>query len=159
MKIVGYTYWNGEHHFTMKCDASLLQGRKPMFLPDWSEDVRMSPCLVVRISRLGKCIAPKFASRYYDAVAPGLDFTAVDWLNRNYSRATAFESSLCVGDFAGVEDLNDSQQTQIAQAIADASTVVTLRMGDLLYIDTSAEPQAVQSNLLIEQERLYCKIK
>ena len=30
--------------------------------------------MILRVSRLGKEIAPKFANRYYDAVAPGADF-------------------------------------------------------------------------------------
>ena len=34
--------------------------------------------LVVRINRLGKNIAPRFASRYYDAVTVGIAFTARD---------------------------------------------------------------------------------
>lgn len=159
MKIVGYSYRHGMHHFTMKCDASLLQGRKPFFLPDWAEDVRMTPCLVIRISRLGKCIAPKFADRYYDGVANGLDFTAIDWVEKEYSRATAFDSSLCVGEFAPVDTLDEEKRQRIADAIANASQIVTLRMGDYLYLSDPQEPQTIQREQVIEKEGLYCKIK
>ena len=38
----------------------------------------MKRSLVVRINRLGKNIAPRFANRYYDAVTVGIDFTARD---------------------------------------------------------------------------------
>ncbi len=38
----------------------------------------MRRSLVVRINRLGKNIAPRFANRYYDAVTVGIDFTARD---------------------------------------------------------------------------------
>ena len=56
----------------MKGDSSLLVNRKPFFIPDWSEDVRMTPCVVLRVSRMGKNIAARFASRYYDAFNFGI---------------------------------------------------------------------------------------
>ena len=34
--------------------------------------------LVIQISRVGKCIAERFAHRYYDRVTVGIDFTARD---------------------------------------------------------------------------------
>lgn len=154
MKIVGYSYWDGQHHFTMKCDASLLSNRKPMFRPDWSSDIRATHCTVVRISRLGKCIEERFASRYYDAVAPGVDFIAMDHVESDYSRATAFDASLCVGEWTSA-----IPSDEINRAIARVSEIVTLRMGDLVYIDHPIEPRQVQRDEIIEQEGLYCKIK
>ena len=62
----------------LKGDSSLLVNRKPFFIPDWSSDVRMTPCVVLRVSRLGKHVSARFASRYYDAVAPGLNMQAAD---------------------------------------------------------------------------------
>ncbi|MCQ2348542.1 MAG: hypothetical protein MJZ65_05060 [Paludibacteraceae bacterium] len=158
MKILGMTYYDNTHHFTMKCDASLLNQRKPFFMPDWSQDVRCIPCTVVRISRLGKCITPKFANRYYDAVAEGLDFVAYDLLATDYAQATAFDNSLCVGEWLPVDNAS-LPATAIDQAISDISRIVTLRMGDLVYIDHTIEPQPIHAEQIIEQEHLYCKIK
>lgn len=159
MKIVGLTYYEGQHHFTMKCDASLLNNRKPFFLPDWAKDIRCVPCTVIRISRLGKCIEPKFAPRYYDAVAEGLDFMAYDLLPHQWAQGTAFDNSLCVGEWQAAETANNDTAQHIAEAIARISRIVTLRMGDLLYIDQETEAQPLQSEQIIENKHLYCKIK
>ncbi|MCQ2342353.1 MAG: hypothetical protein MJZ75_02510 [Paludibacteraceae bacterium] len=159
MKILGMTYYGNAHHFTMKCDASLLNQRKPFFVPDWSSDMRYTPCLVVRISRLGKCIADKFAHRYYDAVADGLDFVAYDLLPTEYAQATAFDNSLCVGDWLEPDTLSEQQKDIIAHAIRQISQVVTLRMGDIIYIDRPVEAVSIHPEQIIEQDHLYCKIK
>lgn len=159
MKIIGLTYYNGSHRFTMKCDASLLNQRKPFFLPDWSSDMRYIPCTVIRISRLGKCIESRFATRYYDAYAAGLDFIANDWMEKEYARATAFDNALCVGEWQQVETLSEEKKEQIAQAIEQISHVVTLRMGDYIYIDASVPSNPLHENQEIEQDNLYCKIK
>ena len=46
--------------------------------PTFSNEVHYETEVVVRICRLGKNIAPRFAHRYYDAVTVGIDFTARD---------------------------------------------------------------------------------
>ena len=56
----------------MKPDSALLKDSKPFFIPDFSQQVDYETELVVRINRLGKNIAPRFASRYYDAVTVGI---------------------------------------------------------------------------------------
>ena len=45
----------------------MARNRQPWFVPDFGDNWQWSVALAVRISRLGKCIQPKFASRYYDA--------------------------------------------------------------------------------------------
>ena len=74
MKIIGFIAIDGSVEMVMKGDSCLLNNRKPFFLPEQDADIRMTPCIVLRVSRLGKHIAPKFANRYYDAVANGADF-------------------------------------------------------------------------------------
>ena len=61
-----------------KGDSCLLNGRKPFFLPEGVPEIGATECLILRVSRLGKEIAPRFADRYYDAVAPGADFISMD---------------------------------------------------------------------------------
>ena len=51
----------------LKPDSALLKDGKPFFIPDFSNEVHYETELVVRISRLGKNIAERFAHRYYDA--------------------------------------------------------------------------------------------
>ncbi|KAA6306668.1 Ureidoglycolate lyase, partial [termite gut metagenome] len=62
----------------MKPDSAILKDGKPFFIPDFSNEIHYETELVVRISRLGKHIAQRFAHRYYDAITVGIDFTARD---------------------------------------------------------------------------------
>ena len=111
MKIVGLTYYTGKESVVLKSDSSLLTNRKPLFVPEWCKELCALPCWVLRVSRLGKSIAPKFAERYYDAVAAGLDFFAADKLHeaiadkQPWTEAIAFEGSLAVGRWEPVEQI------------------------------------------------------
>ena len=105
IEIVGITYYDGTENVVLKSDSSMLVNRKPLFVPERIHALACLPCWVLRVSRLGKCIAPRFASRYYDAVAPGADFFGADVLaeakreGKPWTEAIAFEGSLAIGDW------------------------------------------------------------
>ncbi len=158
----------------LKGDSCLLNGRKPFFMPDWSEAIGVTPCMILRVSRLGKEIAPKFADRYYDAVAPGEDFVALDILReaeetgKPWTKALAFDYSLAIGEWIDKgERLKVKGESLIIspeEAISEASKVMTIRQGDLIYIQAKQDPKPVQKEdvLRVEiegEEKLYCKIK
>lgn len=85
-KELGHTQVNREPVIFMKPDSAILKDGKPFFVPDFSNEVHYETEVVVRICRLGKNIAPRFAHRYYDAVTVGIDFTARD-LQRKFREA------------------------------------------------------------------------
>ena len=99
MKIIGFIYRGEESEMVLKGDSCLLNGRKPLFMPEWTKELGVTDCMILRVSRLGKEIAPKFADRYYDAVAPGADFIAMDLAReaekagRPWTEALAFDYS------------------------------------------------------------------
>ena len=147
----------------MKPDSAILKDGKPFFIPDFSNEVHYETELVVRINRLGKNIASRFAHRYYDAVTVGIDFTARD-LQRRFREAgnpwelcKGFDSSAAIGTFVPVERLADVQNLhfhldidgktvqqghtadmlfRIDDIIAYVSRFVTLKIGDLLFTGT-----------------------
>ena len=88
---MNYAAHNKELHHTlelteptifMKSDSSLLKDGKPFFIPDFSSEIHYETELVVKIDRLGKNIAERFAHRYYSEVTVGIDFTARDLQRR-----------------------------------------------------------------------------
>jgi 2-keto-4-pentenoate hydratase/2-oxohepta-3-ene-1,7-dioic acid hydratase in catechol pathway len=166
MKIIGFSQIDGEVKMVLKGDSSLLVNRKPFFIPDWSKDVRMTPCVVLRVSKLGKNISRKFASRYYNAVALGLNIFAADYLAAgDWTRAWAFDYSLPMGQWMEIDE-NPWQDLLIDmdQAIEQASQVMTIRQGDMIVIDRAIAARPLTSEELIEirqndKEILYCKIK
>lgn len=166
MKIVGFSQIDADNKMVLKGDSSLLVNRKPFFVPDWSDDVRMTPCVVLRVSRMGKNIASRFASRYYDAVAPGLNMQAADLLAQgDWTMGWAFDYSLVVGTFVMPELLNDYTTIISAdEAIERVSRVMTIRQGDMIYIDCKQDARnLVREEVICVQkdnnELLYCKIK
>ena len=160
----------------LKGDSCLLNGRKPMFIPDRTNELGVTNCIILRVSRLGKEIAPRFANRYYDAVAPGADFTALDKLReaqaagKPWTEAIAFDYSLAIGEWINNDEmsattlLNDELIISPEEAISKASSVMTIRQGDLIYIQDKQPPRVVQKEEIIHveidgEEKLYCKIK
>lgn len=202
MKIIGFTYDFEQKpkrnapdtaDLVLKCDSSLLNGRKPMFIPDWTHDLRFTPCIALRISRVGKNIQPRFATRYFDAVAPAVDFCACDVLaaarqaGKSDTTARAFDFSFAIGTFlpseegkipgvssflwtkecatGGEESLpTEELLLQPEEAVANASRVMTLRQGDMLYIPYRMQALPATTDEILHaydgtSEVLFCKIK
>lgn len=162
-KELGHTLINKEPVIFMKPDSALLKDSKPFFIPDFSKQVDYETELVVRINRLGKNIAPRFAHRYYDAVTVGIDFTARD-LQRQFRAeggpwelCKGFDNSAAVGTFVSVDRFKDIQNLNFCLKIDDAevqkgntadmlfkiddiisyvSQFMTLKIGDLLFTGT-----------------------
>lgn len=155
----------------MKSDSSLLKDGKPFFIPDFSSEIHYETELVVKIDRLGKNIAERFAHRYYTEVTVGIDFTARD-LQRKlreqglpWELSKAFDNSAVVGTFVPVEqvgsisnlpfhlDINGKTvqkgNTQdmlfsVDKIIAYVSRFFTLKIGDLIYTGTPVGVGPVQ---------------
>lgn len=176
MKIIGFVYHEGKTTMLLKGDSCMLNGRKPMFIPDYTQELGVTPCLVLRVSRLGKEISERFANRYYDAVAPGADFVAMDKLREaqakgdSWTCATSFDYSLAIGEWIANDEmsatglLNDELIISPEQAIAEASKWMTIRQGDLIYIQAKQAPRPVHAEEIIRfavngEDKLYCKIK
>lgn len=164
-KELGHTQENREPVIFMKPDSAILKDGKPFFVPDFSHEVHYETEVVVRICRLGKNIAPRFAHRYYDAVTVGIDFTARD-LQRKFREeghpwelCKGFDSSAAIGAFVPVDRFKDIQQLnfslqidgkevqagctadmlfKVDDIIAYVSQFVTLKIGDLLFTGTPA---------------------
>lgn len=182
MKIIGFVYsqkskdesrkTESEWEMVLKGDSCLLNGRKPFFLPEGVPEIGATECLILRVSRLGKEIAPRFADRYYDAVAPGADFISMDLLReakaagKPWTQAIAFDYSLAIGEWG--EKMKDERMKDFVlspeEAIATASKTMTIRQGDLIYIQKKQAPRKVSKEEVIRietdgKEKLYCKIK
>ncbi len=170
---MGYERPISEPAIFMKPETALLKDRKPFFLPHFSEQIEHEAEVVVRICRVGKNIAPKFAHRYYDALTLGIDFTARD-LQRQlkaqgapWEIAKAFDGSAAIGIWIPKEELplNDGidfsldingQRVQsgntrdmickIDDIIAYVSRYFTLKMGDMIYTGTPQGVGAVHIN-------------
>lgn len=150
----------------MKPDTALLRPGEDFFMPSFSQDVHHEIELVLKVCKEGKNIDPKFASRYYDQVSVGLDFTARDLQAKLKAKglpweiSKAFNGSAAIGQMVEASTIDQAnaqitlfkngQQVQqgstadllfdFNQIIAYISRFFTLRKGDLIYTGT---PQGV----------------
>lgn len=170
---LGHTQVNRDPVIFMKPDSAILKDGKPFFIPDFSNEIHYETELVVRICRLGKNIAPRFAYRYYDAATVGIDFTARD-LQRKFRETgnpwelcKGFDASAAIGTFVPFNHFSDKENlnfhltidgTKVQQGdtadmlfgiddiIAFVSRFMTLKIGDLLFTGTPAGVGAVLPN-------------
>ncbi len=147
-----------------KPDTALLKNGEPFYHPDFSNDIHHEVELVIKISKMGKKIQPKFARNYFNEIGLGIDFTARDTQSKlkekglPWELAKAFDGSAPIGDFINVEgkdltNINFSlkkngevvQQGNTSQMIFPFEEIVsfvsqyfTLKVGDLIYTGTPA---------------------
>lgn len=147
--------------FFMKPDTALLK-EQDFYHPDFTKDLHHEIELVVKICKPGKHIAEQFASKYYDEIGLGIDFTARDIQARckekglPWEKAKAFDNSAPIGKFIEKEAftldniqfelLVNGQAKQVGNSkdmifsidkiISYVSQYVTLKTGDLIFTGT-----------------------
>ena len=135
MKIVGFTgnYDGGKTvpQAYLMADSSILFTGRPFFLPDFAQAFVATPTLVVRTGRLGKCIAPKFAYRYWDAFTAGFTVRAIE---SNDDRIKvldrAFDGALILGDWVEKASLESPIHATV-QAMVDGNEVSSCCLADM----------------------------
>ena len=148
-----------------KPETALLKNNDPFYYPAISNDVHHELEIVLRICREGKEIAPRFAHKYFDKIALGIDFTARDLQAVAKSKglpwdlAKGFNHSAPVSAFKSVADIADLKQLpfelhlngRIVQSgntshmiysfdeiISFISKYFQLKTGDLIFTGTPA---------------------
>lgn len=156
----------------IKPDTALLRPGEDFYLPDFSNEIHHELEVVVKINRVGKYIDEKFAHKYYDEVALGVDFTARDLQTELKTKglpwelAKGFNGSAPVSDFIPKKELGDlghldfslSVNGEVRQKgntsmmlysidylIAFVSKYFTLKTGDLLFTGTPKGVAAVKA--------------
>lgn len=115
-------------------DSAVLRSGNPFFIPDFAYDFEAFPSLVYRIGRLGKSIAPRFATRYIDGVTMGAAVIATDLLKTlrrqgaPWTRATAFDRSFFLGNLQPIDALLNLDVAEIRYD----DVVMTYRRDDIL---------------------------
>lgn len=158
--------------FFMKPDTAVLRNNDPFYIPEFTKELHYETELVVKINRVVKSISKEFASRCYNEVAVGIDFTARDIQRRciedgrPWEVAKSFDKSAPIpNNFITLEELGkdiadvnfrldiDGTCVQrgysgnmlfgVDEIIAYCSQFVTLKIGDLIFTGTPAGVGAV----------------
>jgi acylpyruvate hydrolase len=147
-----------------KPDTALIRNNLPFYYPDFSSDIHYEAELVLRICKEGKNIQEKFASKYFDSIGIGIDFTARDLQQKAKEKglpwdiAKGFNGSAPVSDkFISLQDFKELKNINFSlmidgeikqqgntsfmlfsfeYIIAYLSRFFTLRTGDLIFTGT-----------------------
>ena len=160
----------------MKPSSALLVNNKPLYYPDFTQSLHYEAEIVLKIGRNGRHIQPEFASRYYDQIGFGIDFTARD-LQRQLKEkghpweiAKGFDGSAGISPFISKEELDTSaiefQLTKNGEVVQHGNTrdlifsfdhllayvsqYFKLHQGDLIYTGTPAGVGEVQTGDQLE---------
>ena len=161
----------------IKPDTAILLKKQPFFIPDFSDDVHHEVEVLVKINKVGKHIAKKFAHKYYDEISVGMDFTARDLQSQlkakslPWEKAKSFDGAAVIGEwmpkstFKDVNDLNFSLKKnaeivqngqtshmlyKIDEIIEYVSKYFTLKIGDIIFTGTPAGVSKVNPNDQLE---------
>lgn len=148
--------------FFLKPDTAILPKNQPFVIPPFSKKIHYEVEVLVKINRVGKYIQQEFASKYYQEIGLGIDFTARDIQQHckekglPWEKAKAFDGSAVIGKFFdknefNLENLSFSLQKnketvqqgntkemlwKIDELIAYISQFFTLKIGDILFTGT-----------------------
>jgi 2-keto-4-pentenoate hydratase/2-oxohepta-3-ene-1,7-dioic acid hydratase in catechol pathway len=146
-------------------DSALLRNNQPFFYPDFSTDIHYEVEIVVKINRLGKNVATKFAHRYYSEIAIGIDFTARDLQKKCKEKglpweiAKSFDGAAPISDFISLNKFDDINNInfrleingkevqkgntgemifKVDELIEHVAKYMTIKIGDYLFTGTPA---------------------
>ena len=149
----------------MKPKNALLQSHTPFYYPEFSNELHYELELVLRICKNGKYISERHASKYYNGISVGIDFTARDIQAQlkakglPWEKAKAWDNSAVVGiwkDFTpqmaktdfqfSLQKNGETVQNGLSsdmifhfdEIIANISNYFSLNIGDLVYTGTPA---------------------
>ena len=156
----------------LKPDSAILTNKNPFFIPPFSIDVHYEVEVLIKINKVGKHIASRFAHKYYDEIGLGIDFTARDVQQQckekglPWEKAKAFDGSAVIGNFYNKKDFNlenlsfqllknneivqdgntQSMLWKIDELISYVSQYFTLKKGDIIFTGTPAGVGKVSEN-------------
>ncbi len=149
----------------MKPKSALLQSHTPFYYPEFSNELHYEVELVLHISKNGRYIPEKVASKYYDKISLGIDFTARDIqaeLKKKglpWEKAKAWDNSALIGKWLPITNdllkkpinfslLNNKKIVQNGNSkdmifsfdhiVSHISNYFSLNIGDMVYTGTPA---------------------
>lgn len=168
-------------------DTTWERENKDFYVPDCIDEINWAPIIFVRISKAGKCIGEKFASRYYDA----FNFGALMYCNQGETAFTSCvdHSSLLpaplynpvvmegsdnvyevkkngetvfgfprVAFARGMAPSESPLKEMVEDAVCKASRLTSLRIGDFVAVElTSVCPLASRQEGEISFKATYCE--
>ncbi|MFG6424008.1 MAG: hypothetical protein K1V71_06340 [Paramuribaculum sp.] len=129
-------------------DSAITLPGRPLFVPDFAPCWEARIMVGVRVSRLGKGIAPRFAPRYYDAITLLLRLIPTGGSGYPGALAAAFDGCIQQGEWIDIASLEleapltidccgeriEARHVDLAidEALAAVARYTTIRNGDII---------------------------
>ncbi len=147
----------------MKPKNALLQSHTPFYYPEFCNELHYEVELVLRICKNGKYVSEKQASKYYNGLSVGIDFTARDIQTElkakglPWEKAKAWDNSAVVGIWKEITPkllgnpihfsllkngeivqtgISTDMIFQFDEIVSHISNYFSLNIGDLIYTGT-----------------------
>ena len=149
----------------MKPKNALLQSNTPFYYPEFCNELHYECELVLRVCKNGKYISERHASKYYNGISVGIDFTARDIQAElkakglPWEKAKAWDNSAVVGQWKdmthelmvnpihfSLQKNGETVQTGIStdmifyfdEIVSHISNYFSINIGDLIFTGTPA---------------------
>ncbi len=157
----------------IKPDSAVLPKEQDFYIPDFSNNIHYEVEVLVKIKKVGKHIEEQFASKYYDEISLGIDFTARDLQAQlkekglPWEKAKGFDGAAVIGHWVDKSKFGDLNNINFALVkngktvqkgntslmlwkidalIAYVSTFFMLKKGDVIFTGTPAGVGKIESN-------------
>lgn len=150
MKIVAYKR-GGE--YCCRPDTTLNHNNSDYYCPDGVTALKAVPCVYTHIDKAGKCVAPRFARRYFRSVAFGCLLSdasegAIQDVSASMDFTSIMDMSFADSESPGAGDYTFSVNgakvyssggncfiEELAEAIVEITRLTSLRIGDIVALE------------------------
>ncbi len=163
--------------FFLKPESSLIRSRQPFFIPEFSSNIVPVPHVVIKVSRLGKAIQPKFGHLYYSEITMGIDMEAPEILTETIKKGhpwevvKSYDASAPLGKFITITDnisienfcfrfcINNIEinkfflknlRFSINEIVSHVSENIMLKMGDLIFAGGPPQSKSLVINDILD---------
>jgi 2-keto-4-pentenoate hydratase/2-oxohepta-3-ene-1,7-dioic acid hydratase in catechol pathway len=146
-----------------KPDTAVLRNNEPFYYPEFSNDIHFEVEILLKIGKTGKHIQEKYASKYYNQIGIGIDFTARDlqqqaknkglpWaLAKGFNNSAPISKLYPINHFGDIHNLNFGLEIDgvvrqrgntskmlfsFNEIICYISRFFTLKKGDIIFTGT-----------------------
>ena len=142
-------------------DTTWEKESRDLYIPEGVNKILWAPVVFARVSKAGKCVSPKFITRYYDAVGFGIlaysddkdiayssciDHTSI--LPLPLFNPVIFENeentfNFKIGEKSAAITISADIKENLEKAICKASARVSLRIGDMVALELAPPETAI----------------
>ena len=149
-----------------KPDTTLNHNNSDFYCPEGVSALEVIPCAYTHIIKAGKCVAPRFAHRYYDAFAWGLMLVDKSPSGSEAEAAAIDQSSVLDMGWRPTEDLakggyaiavggrerfrlgENRGSAMLSEAICTVTRRTSLRIGDIIAVELGSAAEVVPGDSL-----------